>query len=575
MSANNIPVFELNKDSYILKHKLNYNTSNTGEFSGLTYGILFTDYDIARKTQSTNAENFSGITINEDINTLSAITMTYYDQTYKLEISNHYKYQNLIKINNTIGTSINNTLYNNRKYQEYYDGDNTSIIQVNDVLNVYFDMKSGTIVNTTWEHFGPSGETWVLTGTTNNQIPWQVTGTTTIDGYSSSSVTFTVEDNFPILKYRAKVIEVGTNYIKLEKKLEDYYYNNIIKIASGTSYQNVYYTLESLDFSDKSYYGIKYILEENVLSKYFSISATNNQITIQPIPNNENLYFDYDNVKIITTNTSNNNTTYTFNTTNLYTKYKLDSFLYQLTDSGGTSIYNSGTSIYIDHNAPVTSLPINTGETYFNVILTNSGDTEYFLPYTYIYAYGLTNHLCLIVDISGTTITVMSPRTGTTTDEIITSINNLYTIKDISYLLYKCYVNIENLYIEQNNIDSQFRKLGVQIKKNIYKTYAGIFENLVDNQHIRDILTGIFFENENNVFTLKLYRPANFIDKRLTYVPIEITKIGKNRKTSIPVRVYNLTTGDDFNVLDFNIYDDGIYDSDIYFSELIFDSNED
>jgi len=566
--ANNIPVFELNKDSYILKHQINYNTSNEGIYSALTYGILFTDYELARKTQSSNAENFSGITINEDINTLSSITWTYYDQTYKLEISNHYRYKNLVLFDSGVtGTSSINTLYNARRYQEFYISDSTSNIQVGDYFNIYLDGISRLTGTTNWEHFGPSGETWIVTGTTDNQIPWQLTGTTIVDGYSSGTDIWDVLDNFPLLKYRAKVLIVGSNYLRFEKKLEDYLYNNIIRYASGTSYTDLNYTLESLDFSDRSYYGIKYILEENVLSNYFSISATTDQITIQPIPTKENLYFDYDNVVIKTTDIFNNTIPYKFETNNLYTKYKLDTFLNQLG-------YDSGSTIYLNHSAITSGYVFtDTGITYYTMDLINSGDTEYFLPYTFINVSGNTNHICLITNISGNTLTILTPRTGITIGEQMTSINNVFKIKDdypkygISDLLYQCYINIENLYV------SDYRILGIQTRKNIYRTYAGIFENLIGLETLREKLTGILFENENAVFTFKLYNPYNYKDNRLLYNPIEITKIGKNKKTTIPVKVYGLTSGNNFDYIDSELYDRDVYDSNIYESVLVFDSN--
>lgn len=118
-----------------------------------------------------------------------------------------------------------------------------------------------------------------------------------------------------------------------------------------------------------------------------------------------------------------------------------------------------------------------------------------------------------------------------------------------------------------------YRKLGVQQIKDIYKSYADIFNLLDINAEIRDNLTGMIFENENNVFVFKLYRPGNFRDPRMLYIPIEINRIGKNKKTTIPVKVYGITSGLNFNVIESEIYDVDVYDSNIYNSEIIFDSN--
>lgn len=118
-----------------------------------------------------------------------------------------------------------------------------------------------------------------------------------------------------------------------------------------------------------------------------------------------------------------------------------------------------------------------------------------------------------------------------------------------------------------------YRKLTDQQIKNVYMAYANIFNELVINEQIREDISGIIFENNSQVFTFKLYRPSNFQDTRLTYVPIEIVKIGKNKKTAIPVKIYGTTSGTDFNLMDSNIYDVDVYDSNIYGNSIIFDSN--
>ena len=432
--ANNIPVFEFGKDSYILKHKLNYNTNHTDEWSAVTYGVLFTDYDLARKTQLENAENYNPIIISSDTSGMTSIEMTYYDQEYKIGLFGRWVDTELVISGSTINSGA--TFINNRRYQEYYVPSGYTIL--GDYYNIYFHeiliSETGT---TTWEHFGPSGETWVVTGTTENKIPWQVTGITTDNGYSSGTTTWMITDYNPILKYKAKVIEVGSNYVRFERKLEDYIFNNLMKLASSTTFTTLCYTLESLSYCDRSYYGIKYIFEESKWNNYFTFSSTSNNLTIQPIANKEDLYFDYDNVQFKVNYSGGTEEYYSFFTAGLYTKYKLDRFLDQLG-------YDSDTTIYFDHSA-VTNTTYS-GDTEFDITLLNSGDTEYYRPYTYIYAYnsGGTEHICLILDISGSTLHVLSARVNMTIGEIITKINNLYTAEDISKMLYECYINIES-----------------------------------------------------------------------------------------------------------------------------------
>lgn len=436
--ANNIPVFEFGKDSYILKHKLDYNTTHGEYWSAITYGLLFTDYDLARKTQLENAENYDPIVISGDTSGITTIVMTYYDQEDIIGLYGLWSDTELV-MSGITGPTIESgaTFVNNRRYQEYYvPSGYTVLFNVGDYYNIYFDEILTETGTTIWEHFGPSGETWVATGTTESKIPWQITGITTENGYSTSAATWTVINYNPILKYKAMVIEVGSNYVRFERKLEDYIFNNLMKIASSTNYTTLCYTLESLSYCDRSYYGIKYIFEESKWNSYFTFTATSNDLTIQPIANKEDLYFDYDNVQFKVNYSGGTEEYYNFFTDGLYTKYKLDRFLDQLG-------YDPSTTIYFDHSA-VTNTTYS-GGTEFDIILLNSGDTEYYRPYTYIYASGNTEHICLILDISGDTLHVLTPRVNLLVGEVITEVNNMYTVEDISKMLYECYINIESI----------------------------------------------------------------------------------------------------------------------------------
>ena len=432
-----IPEFQFNKDSYILKHKLDYNTKCNGEWSGITYGILFTDYDLARKTQSKNAEKFSEIEIDYDVNDIFGINITHYDIDYNLILFGRWFYTEFILSGNTFSESGATFVTSNENQKYYVPSGSTSLFTEGDLFNVYFhiiELISGT---TEWSHFGPAGETWVATGTTANGIPFQVTGTTTVNGYSSGTTTYEVLDYTPILKYSAKAVEIGTDFIALERKLEDYIYNNIMKIAKDYDYESVAYTIESLHFSDDSYYGVKYILEETFWSDYFTISATNNNLIFNPTPNKKDLYFDYDNLTVEVFSSS--GATYkNFETNCLYVKYKLDDFLYQFGFDSGTTI-NFDEVCFVDNDTPTYG-----GESYFNIILNDIDDADYFTPYTYIYANSSgSTHICLITNIENNVITLLMPRTSFANGEQILNIQNLHTVNDISKMLYEVFINIE------------------------------------------------------------------------------------------------------------------------------------
>jgi hypothetical protein len=421
---NPVPVFEIGKDSYILKHKLDYNTSCGDEWSGVTNKILFTDYDLARKSQTTNSSDFNPVIITENLDDYTTIKFTYYDQEYTLGL-----YGRLLFTEQVSGT----TFINNPHYQEYYmESGLTYLVDVGDYFNVYFHDIETVTGTTDWLYIGPSGDTWVKTGATDNNIDWQVTGITTQNGINTGTEIWEVEDYKPILKYQARVVEVGTDYIRLEKKIEDYLYNNILD-----DYDNAYYVLESMDFTTKTYNSIKYIFQESIWADYFDFDASDTGLTITPIQNINDIYFDYGNVDISMIH-SGGTVDYNFETNCLYVDYKLDKFFEQFGfDSGDTINYN--------YESVVTSQSYNS-EIEFDIELTNTGDTLFYTPYTYVETQvndlSGNTYISLIKEISGTTITLISSRNFISGDVVI-SVNNLYTIGEISDMLYECYINIE------------------------------------------------------------------------------------------------------------------------------------
>ncbi|MFA5586750.1 MAG: hypothetical protein WDA02_09545 [Saccharofermentanales bacterium] len=106
----------------------------------------------------------------------------------------------------------------------------------------------------------------------------------------------------------------------------------------------------------------------------------------------------------------------------------------------------------------------------------------------------------------------------------------------------------------------EYRKIDLDTRKLIYKSYYEIINNLDINKDIRDDIKGILYENQNKTYVLKIYRPQELDDIRLTYFPIESIKIGKNSKTSIPFRIDTVKPFT-FNVIDGNLYSDLVIDS--------------
>jgi len=117
-----------------------------------------------------------------------------------------------------------------------------------------------------------------------------------------------------------------------------------------------------------------------------------------------------------------------------------------------------------------------------------------------------------------------------------------------------------------------YRKLDLKTRRNIYKAYYGIIDKLSINTTLRAKFTGFVFENDSNRFVIKIYDPINIEDGRLTYDPIELVKIGKNKKTTIPYKVDSVKFGIQFNLIDENVYSIDVIDENVE-SNLVIDTN--
>lgn len=113
-----------------------------------------------------------------------------------------------------------------------------------------------------------------------------------------------------------------------------------------------------------------------------------------------------------------------------------------------------------------------------------------------------------------------------------------------------------------------YRKLDVETRRKIYESYYKILNDLDINSNLRNSITGILFENINNVFTLKIYNPQEIVDKRLLYIPVESTLLGKNKKTSVPYKI-DTVRPIKFDVIDENIYTSLLIDENIESSYVI------
>jgi hypothetical protein len=124
------PVFEI-KDSYIVKHKLNYNTSydfgyydENKIFISYKQKMMFQDYGLARKILDNNAENFDSIIIGNEKNNYNLLAFNYLNDNFILKLDGDLTYEN--KWLNY--SSIKNIIISGETYQDFNITGSTTLV---------------------------------------------------------------------------------------------------------------------------------------------------------------------------------------------------------------------------------------------------------------------------------------------------------------------------------------------------------------------------------------------------------------------------------------------------------------
>lgn len=514
-----IPVFEI-KDSYIVKHKLQYDTSINNE---LPYKMVFIDYDLARKSQTTNAENFTSIEINDDLSMVDNINISYFDDLYNIKIDDELSDE--IEFNNS-------TVINNDNYHQY-NVENSELYDVDELVDVIIYQKNTITGTTSWEHTSYiTDDIWFVSGETDNGTQWVVTGTTTEIGYNSGVTNWSVDEITTLLSYNTKIISNNTSYIKVSKNYEDYLYNDFL-----SQYDNLFYKIKSKNNCLSNYNSLYNILLMCPWIENFDMKLTsNNSIILTPIYNSDDIYFNYDALNI-NVNVNNILVEYKFTTNNLYNKYNLmdmfSQFGYDLNDKlFGDNLTQNVTEQIISNDTSngyyLDLIVSNTNNLYVNTVINIVTDKS-------------NNYNVLITNIIDDIIRIIKPlnfieknvELGITRENIV-SLSNLNKMGDISDFLQTIYENYEH---------DEYRKYSNKVQKLVYNAYGELISNLDYNQELRQNITGLIYENSNNIMVLKVFSPADYIDDRLLYEPIEIVRIGKNRKTSIPYTIKTFKKG--------------------------------
>lgn len=575
---NYVPIFEV-KDSFIIKHKLNYDTSyNLGEydnennFTSYKQRMIFTDYDLARKTQINNAENFESLIIKKDLNEtnvtseyiIDALRIEYLDYQYTLLLDGkNVEYENIWKNN------VENILRPSKK-QNFTISGTTEDINIGDIVTVEIYRIQEETVTLNWEiNSVYVGEIFFFDGITPTGKQWNQKIISTKVGYSSGTLEFIEKNKIPMLKYNSNVLDKNINNIILENKIEMYLFNDF------SNYNDLYFKIISNNHCERSYSSILNKLRYFKYYDYFDYKLyTGNNLTntlddyleIIPKLNNENIYiyydkfiikmgllenFEDDSVYVLPSDYSVYNYyniysyyRYVFNTNNIYSKYTLELLLQQFDfvgkeydyyiyniSSDGSVVFNYSDSAYL----------------YFTV-----SNSSIFNKYSFIKLITSNKeYYALIIDkyvneISGDNILkILKPNNYenelTINDNVI--IRNVGTLREISYILDRTFLNYKFL---------EFNKISVDLQRRIYYFYADIINKLEMNQQIRIALTGIIFQNQKNRMVLKIFDPTDFKDKRLLYEPTELTLIGKDRKTTLPIIIDEVLLGITSDLLDPN-----------------------
>lgn len=509
-----IPLLEI-KDSYIIKNRLDYNSSSDLEGE---QKMMFIDYDFAKKTQLVNAENFNPIIITETLTSSKRLDINYFNETHSIYFDGEIEYEDLFNPTNIIN-------YGYLKYQKFYTSGTTYSLEIDEMVTVEIYQKLTESGTTTWEYQSSyMGETFSLSGLTQSGIQWIVTESTTTNSFETGTTIWSVFSYIPILKYETKVIGQDGDFLIVENKIDRYLFNDYISLYNTDG--NIYYKITSNNHCDNEYTGLYSKLKLYKHTKNFDYNVKQNQITLTPILNHEDIYFSYDKIKF----EFNSGSEYTFTTDCIYNKYTLIDFLNQfeiLYLLSGTTTSVLSYDYIMDYDNVLT---IN----YIDLTFVEDVDLSNYKKYTYINLKTdlnpITGYNAIIKDITNNMLRVISPL-NITTSETITTISTIFTAGGVSSVLEKTYENYDQ---------GDYKKIDLLTQRRIYNAYADIISKDEVNAVLRTIISGLIYENENNIMVLKIFNPNNINDVRLTYEPYEIVTIGTDNKTSVPIIIENI-----------------------------------
>jgi hypothetical protein len=352
-----------------------------------------------------------------------------------------------------------------------------------------------------------------------------------------------------ILDMNTFVKTVQYGYIILEDTIPNYILTDL---------NNNIFTVRNLQVST-DWNDVILNLSNTPYSYYYSLSAKTYTSTynfkIKPKEYNYNKYFDYDGLTFNFSDESNFNYFYTLNH---YINYKLYDRLNSINIGFTTGftffneyLLNVSTYEYFDDKIRITT--------------TLTGMTNFFKPYTYVYASGIKSDYSsneptqrvIVYSVDDYEVVIEAPSKWIKNPaSILLSIQNIDGLKNISDLLYEVYMNDSyDWYIKKSDNE----------RKYIAKAYAKL---LSQSDYFRKNITGLLYENDNNEFVLNLYETDSNKDPNLYFYTKDLVFIGSDRKSRLPVpftvssgvtEIYsNNYTGSTVELLDWRVLGSGV-----------------
>jgi len=486
-SGNRFPLkgerkYFLDGHGYIVKSLFNYDLFDTGP---ILPKIIFTDYELARISVNKNYELYEGFLFE----TGTTVDIQYHGGSYLINIDN-------VESNYTsTGIVSGTTIYNYNNFPLDGFGYETHV---------------------------EAGATFCSNASVYDYVKLEISGDTS-------------------LSLKTFIKETGTTFIVISDYIPDNILNDYYTGNTST------YTLTNLMFATTG--NTKEVTLESFYAKYFDIDSSD---FLYPIPNPNNMYFDYDGLKFVI-----NSTQRIFNTNNHYIKYQLYEHLNEI----NSYLFNSGYSFLI--NYPMNAVEFST-EYYDGRNLTSwnpivypdtYGDTKgtlikikpytpstvnYFKNHTYVNITNSTGkYKTLIVDLLPDdyfVIETYKSNSGLT----ISGIETIYTLKDISDILYDVYINDET----PSNTD-YFRVRDEDMKRNICNGYADFISQDIG---IISNVTAFLMQDEQHKFILKLYDPENYSNGGVPRKPVVVTKLNETHTSTSAILPGEITSDGGTNI---------------------------